>query len=325
MSPGSSAIPCGARGAVSARQSKICKTVLRLLQLGRRFLQQTHKSGAGKGFNLKGLGLWILQHCCKIFIPPFDFRPTQLTTGIVPAPADFIPLLAYVFAYIAHSGPAFAVQGYSRGKSPAPARKIVDRMPGPVPVPAGHRLQSPIEEAVEVDCPVLVMLRHKDVCQPPPANVVVQPVVQVPHHLRRVVSVDTLRRKGQRHEPCPVVTQAQIPHRCRCAAACAVFVGRRFRCGQLGRGLDAVALFDGKAFQVGIGRLGPLRSISRGRRAQRRFLLRCIQLRIIVALRLPVDGAAAKGIGGRNNVQTSVRVPLDAAVMEKLSHAALQR
>src|SRR5699024_424124 len=94
-----------------------------------------------------------------------DLWALEGTAGVVPAAAWLLALLADVLADVAHGGVVVAVEFDGGGEAHGPGGKVVDWVPFPVPVAGKNGLHSVVEEAVEVDGPVLVPLRHKDVGQ----------------------------------------------------------------------------------------------------------------------------------------------------------------
>ena len=63
-----------------------------------------------------------------------------------------------------------------------------------------------------MDSPVLVPLRHQDVSQALPPDLVVQPVVEVPCDLPDIVAVHPGRVEGEGDEPPEGGAQGNVPH-----------------------------------------------------------------------------------------------------------------
>lgn len=86
-------------------------------------------------------------------------------------------------------------------------------MPAPVFVPAVNSGQRIAEKPVEMDGSVLVMLRYEDVPEPTTADLIVQPVVEVPGDLLDIVAVDFGLIEGQSREPPEIVGEREIADR----------------------------------------------------------------------------------------------------------------
>lgn len=285
---------------------------------------QPSEAGPRQRGDIERLYALHLQHCCKICVHPHNFRPAQLAAAVVPAPADFVPLLANVFADVGHGGAALPVKLNGGGEAPAPFRQVVNAVTAAVLVAAVHGFQSIVEEPMEMNSAVLVVLRHQDVGQPLAADGVIQPVLEVAQDLRSVVTVDALRREGERDEPTEIVAQAQVADGPSRTAACPLLVGGGV-CRRLRRGRVApVRGLDGAALQNLIGILGLGCTDNGAGRSLRGFPLRCVELWIVVAGRVPHHGSAPEWGRSRYDVQASVREPLHAAVVGKL-HAFAAR
>lgn len=77
---------------------------------------------------------------------------------------------------------------------------------------AVYGLQRAVEEAVEMEGPVLVQLRHQDVSQAVTPDVIVQPGVKLPRHRCHVVAVYLGPVQRQSHEVSEVVRQGEVPN-----------------------------------------------------------------------------------------------------------------
>lgn len=86
-------------------------------------------------------------------------------------------------------------------------------MPAPVFVPAVNSGQRIAEKPVEMDSSVLVVLRYEDVPEPTAADLIVQPVVEVPGDLLDIVAVDFGLIESERDEPAKIVGEREIADR----------------------------------------------------------------------------------------------------------------
>lgn len=139
-----------------------------------------------------------------------DLGPPEVPAGVVPAPAGLLALLADVLADVAHSGVVVAVELQSGGEAQRPAGQVEDGVTLAVGVAAVHGGHSIVEEAVEVDGPVLVALGHQDIGQAMPPDLVVQPGIELAGDGGHIVAVHPGGVQGEGNEPAEGVCQGQI-------------------------------------------------------------------------------------------------------------------
>ena len=160
---------------------------------------------------------------------------------VEPPPAYFCLLFVDVLADVPDRCAVIAVQLDGGGETERPLREVVDDMPpvlkpccalfftpwaarlaaiGRNDRPAVNDAQGVIKEAVEVYCAILVQLRHKDVLQPVPPDLIVEPLIELACDRRDVVAINALRVKCQRHKIAKVIAQRQISNIRTSAALC---------------------------------------------------------------------------------------------------------
>lgn len=150
---------------------------------------------------------------------------------VKPPPADLRLLLVDVLAHIPDRRAVIAVQLDSGREPDAPLRQIVNdvtavrkpllalyaafrtaRLPtlGWNDRAAVNDAKRVIDEPVEMDSPVLVKLRDKDVFQPMPPHGVVEPAIKLPRDRLDIVTVNLAAIERQGHEIPKVITQRKV-------------------------------------------------------------------------------------------------------------------
>lgn len=86
--------------------------------------------------------------------------------------------------------------------------------------PAVNDAQSVVKKAVEVNSAILMQLRHKDILQPAPPDLIVEPLIELARNRRHIMAVDTPIIESQRNEIAELIAQGQISNLRSCAALC---------------------------------------------------------------------------------------------------------
>lgn len=137
----------------------------------------------------------------------------ELAAVIVIAAPDLAPalkLLDDILGDIFGCVLLIAVQVHGGGEAEPPVGQIVDRHALGL-APAVHQTHGgAVDEAMEVNGPVLVKLRHKDVTEALPPDLIVQPGVEALHDRAIIVAVDLTRVEGERDKEVEVVAHDQV-------------------------------------------------------------------------------------------------------------------
>lgn len=170
-------------------------------------------------------------HVLDIEIQQFDLRAAQIAAVVEPPTADLGLFLADVLADVPDRRAVVAVQLNGGRKPKRPLRQIVHDVSAALKpryalifAPWTARLaaiggndraaindaQRGVKEAVEVNRAILMQLRHKDILQPVPPDLIVQPLVKLARDRRHVMAIDAPPIKRQRHKIAEVVAQRQI-------------------------------------------------------------------------------------------------------------------
>lgn len=158
----------------------------------------------------------------------------EVAAGVIPAASGLFALLADVLADVGDGGMVVAVELDGGGEAEPPAWEVVDGVALAVPVAAVDGLQGVVEEAVKVDSPVLVPFGHQDVGQPPTADLVIEPGVELAGDFGHVVAADLGLVEGEGDEPAEGVGEGQVSDLGACSAHGAFAVVPVLVCGFLG-------------------------------------------------------------------------------------------
>lgn len=125
---------------------------------------------------------------------------------LAPAIQLFDDILGDVFGCVL----LIAIQVHGGSKAQPPVGQIIDRHALGLAAAVHQADGRAVDKAVEVNRAVLVKLRHQDIAEALPPDLIVQPGVETLHDRAVIVPVDLPRVEGEGYEQVEVVAHDQI-------------------------------------------------------------------------------------------------------------------